>query len=166
MTSAQARRKSKVTIVAAALIVALLPSAVALGQNTLVPKSAGTMPKISVAFSKAAIKALLTIERANNKELVDAAMIDLAGAGATRAELSVVWDIQLFEAIYGVHEAVRQSSLAAERAMADADPGHAPTDLGASEAHDEDHACIVAWLPRLRALSARTPKQCPHRNSE
>jgi len=90
-------------------------------------------------------------------------MIDLARAETSHTELSVVWDIQLFEAIYGVHEVVRQSLLGAESAESEADPNHIPAGVGASEAHDEDHACIVAWLPKLRALNAKTPKQCPRK---
>lgn len=42
-----------------------------------------------------------------------------------------------------------------------ADPNHTPAGHGANEAHDEDQACIVAWVPKLRALSAGIPKQCP-----
>lgn len=164
MTSLQAGKKSRSTVLIATLIVQLLTLGVAFGQNTPIPKSTKVAPEISVAFSKAAIKALLTIERTTNKELVDAAMIDLSGAESNHTELSVVWDIQLFEAIYGVHEAARQSWAAAERAESEAGLDHTPADRGASEAHDEDHACIAAWLPRLRALSAGTPKQCPHRD--
>jgi hypothetical protein len=90
-------------------------------------------------------------------------MIDLSSAETNHTEVSVVWDIQLFEAIHGIHEAVRQSQLSAERAEAEAYSDRAPAYLESSAAHDEDHACIVAWVPRLRALSAKTPKQCPHR---
>jgi hypothetical protein len=164
MTSTHLERKSEVTVLAAALIVALLPSGLTFGQNTPIPKSTKAAPKISVAFSKAAIKALLTIERTNNKGLVDAAMIDLAGAGSNHTELSVANDIAVFEAIYAIREMERQSSLAAERAEAEADPHRISTYPESSHAHDRDYACVAAWLPRLRALSAATPKQCPRRD--
>ena len=122
-------------ILTTAAIFVLLFSEAAFGQNTATHNSTKASPRIGVAFSKAAVRALLTIEGTRDKGLLDAAMIDLSAAHSTHAELTVVWHVQLFQEIYGIHEMI--------------------------EAHDEDQACIVAWLPRLRALSAEVPKQCP-----
>lgn len=102
------------------------------------PKTAS--PRISAAFSRAATKALLTIEGTHNKQLLDAAMIDLSAAHSTQAELRIVWHIQIFEEIYSIH------------------------DMGGG--HDEDRACTIAWLPKLRARSAEVPKQCPQMTAE
>jgi hypothetical protein len=164
MPSFQAGKKARVAIaVFSTALVALLPLGVASGQSPATPKSTQAAPKISVAFSKVAMKALLTIERTNDKELVDAAMIELAGAGSNHTELSVAHDIAVFEAIYAIREMGRQSSLEAERAESEADLRYITTDPKSSHAHDGDYACVAAWLPRLRALSAVTPKQCPHK---
>ncbi len=119
--------------------VLLLLAACAVAQNgdaasTRTPKSATT--KIGATFAKAAVKTLLTIEGTRDRQLLDTTMIDLSAAQSTHAELIVVWHVQLFQQIYTIHD------------MA----------IG----HDEDQDCIVAWLPKLRALSAEIPKQCPH----
>jgi len=90
-------------------------------------------------------------------------MIDLLGAGSNHTELSVASDIAVFEAIYAIKEMERQSLLAMEQAEGEADLHHIPTDPESSHAHDGDYACVAAWLPRLRALSAATPKKCPHK---
>ena len=113
----------------------LFVAACAVAQNG---KSAN--PKIGAAFGKAAVKALLTIEGTRDKQLIDAAMINLSAAHSTHAELKVVWHVQLFQQIYSIHEMAR--------------------------GHDEDQGCIIAWLPKLRALSAEIPKQCPHLSAE
>lgn len=151
---------------AIAAIFVLLFSKATFGQNT--PPHYGTKasPRIGVAFSKAAVKALLTIEGTRDKGLLDAAMIDLSAAQSTHAELTVVWHIQLFQEIYGIHELTRQMRVRAEKEESLAHPDGAPADHGANGAHDEDQACIVAWLPRLRALSAEIPKQCPRFSPE
>lgn len=97
------------------------------------PKNAG--PKIGAAFAKAAVKALLTIDGTRDKPLVDAAIIDASAEQSTQAELRVVWHIQLFQQIYALNDLVGD--------------------------HYEDQRCIVAWLPKLRGLSAEVPRQCP-----
>jgi hypothetical protein len=97
-------------------------------------QSAG--PKIGPTFARVAVKTLLTIGGSRDKQLVDAAMINLSAAQSSRAELTVVQHLQLFEALYSVHQF---------------------GGLG----HDEDQRCVVAWLPKLRAHSAEIPKVCP-----
>jgi hypothetical protein len=120
----------------------------------------GTKASVSAAFSKAAVKALLTIDRNSDKQAVDAVMVDLAATASTRAERSVGDEIALFEAIHSRNEWARQSDLEAAKAMVDA----GMTNPGISEAVEarisENHSCVVAWLPKLRALSAVIPKQC------
>jgi hypothetical protein len=117
------------------LAVVLVVVACAVAQNG---KSAN--PKIGAAFGKTAVKALLTIEGTRDKQLIDAAMIDLSAAHSTHAELKLVWHVQLFQQIYAIHEM--------------------------AGGHEEDQGCLVAWLPKLRALSADIPKQCPHLSAE
>jgi hypothetical protein len=158
----QAEKKSTPTALMAVLIIVLSTSGPAFGQDARISKGTKATPKIGTAFSKAAIKALLTIERTNNRDLVDAAMIELSGAETNPTEHSVVYDIQLFEAIYARNESARQSLLEAERAEAEAYSNQGPAYMGSSKVHDEDHVCIAAWLPRLRALNAQTPKRCFH----
>lgn len=103
-------------------------------------KTATASPRISATFSKAAVRALSTIDSTRNKQLLDAAMIDLSTAQSTHTELQVVWHIQLFEEIHRLHDA--------------------------AAGHDEDRTCIIAWLPKLRGLSAEIPKQCPRLSAE
>jgi hypothetical protein len=123
----------RVTLTQLAVIL-LLPACVVAQAKT------GT-PKIGTAFAKAGVKALLTIEGTHDPQLLDAAMIDLSAAHSTRAELVVVWHVQLFQQIYALHNL----------------PGGD---------HYEDQGCIVAWLPKLRALSAEIPGKCPHLTAE
>jgi hypothetical protein len=67
----------------------------AFGQDARISKGTKATPKIGTAFSKAAIKALLTIEKTNNMDLLDAAMIELSGAETNPTEHSVAYDIPL-----------------------------------------------------------------------
>ena len=94
-------------------------------------------PRLSAAFSKAAIRALLTIERSHDAKLVDAAMMDMSVASSIRAEQSVENQITFFQQLYAINDLTGN--------------------------HDEDYACITTWLAKLRALSAEIPsaKQCP-----
>jgi len=115
----------------------LIISSIAIAQNV---KTVSATPKIDAAFGKVAVKTLLTITGTSNKELVDAAMIDLFAADSSRLDRKVIWHIQLFQQIYGIHEMTRD--------------------------HSEDQDCIIAWLPKLRALSATIPKQCPGYTAE
>jgi hypothetical protein len=149
-------------IVITALILVLFVSEAISGQNEPTHSGTKAASKIGVGFSKAAIKALLTLQGNSKKELLDAAMIEISVAASNRKELLIVDHIELFGQIYARHEVVRQSEIAADiaesRAYNPADPG---TYEAHDEVHDKDQACIVAWLPRLRALSAEIPKQCP-----
>lgn len=155
---------------ARAALITLLTSAAAYSQQTVPspPRSVASKPAISSQFAKAAIKALFTLGRTKDKQLVDAAMVDLAAAQSNRAELTITHRIQLFEQIYNLHELVRQSRLRADQAEDEASlPDRiAPKDRPASIEHDEDFACIGAWIPKLRALSAHVPKQCDHREPD
>jgi hypothetical protein len=112
----------------------------ALGQNASVHGSAKASVRVGAAFSKAAVRALLTIGGTADNRLLDAAIIDVSAAQSSHVELTVVWHIQLFQQIYAVHEI--------------------------AGGHDEDQACIAAWLPKLRALSDEIPKSCPRLTSE
>ena len=129
----------KIILTTAAIFV-LLFSEATFGQNTATHNSTKASPRIGVAFSKAAIRALLTISGSANKELADAAMIDLSTAESSHAELLIVQRIQLFEEIYGVHEMTRQMAKRAEREESLANPDRTPADHGANEVHDEDQA--------------------------
>jgi hypothetical protein len=153
----------KIILTTAAIFV-LLFSEATFGQGTPTHNATKATSKIGVAFSKAAIKALLNIRGNSNQELVDAAMIDLNVAASNNTELLIVHRISVFEQMYTINEMARQSEIAADIAVSRADPDHNPADPGAYEGHDETHdkdrACIVAWLPRLRALSSGIPKQC------
>jgi hypothetical protein len=151
---------SKVILTIAATFV-LLFSEATFGQNTPTHNTTKANPRIGVAFSKTAVKALLTIGGSANEELADAAMIDLSAAESSHAELLIVQRIQLFQEIYRIHEITRRIAKGAEREELLANPDRPPADHGANMAHDEDQACIVAWVPRLRALSPQVPKQCP-----
>ena len=137
-------RKNSLTIAAVALF--LIAHLWSLRQLAIARTPAKAV--VSAVFSKAAIKALLTIGRNSNKQLVDAAMVDLEAMGSSRAEHSVTHEIEVFQAVYDIREAGRQSDL------------EAGLYSEANQAHDKDHTCVVAWLPKLRALSAEIPKQC------
>jgi hypothetical protein len=137
-------RKNSLTIAAVSLF--LIAQLCSRGQ--LADAQTPTKAVVSAAFSKAAIRALLTIDRNSNKQLVDAAMVDLQAIGSTRAERSVTHEIEVFEEVHEIREKTRQSAL------------EAGLYSEANEAHDGDHACIAAWLPKLRALRADIPKQC------
>src|ERR1700722_8909358 len=104
---------------------------------------AQTPPKatLSAPFSKAAIKALLTIGRNSDKQLVDAAMVDLQATSLSSAERAVTHQIEVFQAVYDIGEAGRLSTIEAGDYSA------------ASTMHDKDHACVATWVPKLRALS-------------
>jgi hypothetical protein len=149
-------------ILTIALTFLLLFSETTFPQNTPTRTSTKAAPKkIGVAFSKAAIKTLFTIQGNSGKGLVDAAMIDLNVAVSNHTELLIAQRIQLFDEIYGINEMVRRMAIRAGREESLADPDLPPADCGANESHDKDQACIAAWVPRLRALSAEVPKQCP-----
>jgi hypothetical protein len=130
-------------ILIATLFIAFLPGAM-FGQNAPTHKSAKAATRISAAFSKAAIKALFTISRNANKQLVDAAMVDLDAAGSTDAENSLGMQIEIFASVYAAQEGARQ----AER------------EAGGNPGANEGHTCIGAWVPKLRILSAEIPKEC------
>ncbi|HEU0046035.1 MAG TPA: hypothetical protein VFQ43_00355 [Nitrososphaera sp.] len=131
-------------ILTVALIIAFLPSGAMFGQNAPTHKSAKAAPQIGAAFSKAAIKALFTIGRNANKQLIDAAMVDLDAAGSTDAENSLGMQIETFASMYEAQE----RALNAER------------EAGGNPGANEGHACIGAWVPKLRALSSEIPKEC------
>jgi hypothetical protein len=59
----QAEKKSTPTALIAALITVLSTSGPAFGQDAPISKDTKATPKISVAFCKAAVKTLLTIEK-------------------------------------------------------------------------------------------------------
>jgi hypothetical protein len=103
------------------------------------PEVQSPKPELSAEFSKAAVKALLTIKK-NDQHLTDAAMVDLEAAADTKAEADVTQQIKFFETVYGIHQQEE--------------------DLGQTSAHDEDRACLTAWLPKLRAQSGEIPKDC------
>ena len=98
----------------------------------LTPKHAPkpTRPEISAAFSKAAVKAQLTIQRSADNKLVDAAMVDMEAEASDQAEKEIAFHVGFIEFDHYRKEATGES------------------------------ACIIAWLPRLRALSAGTPNEC------
>lgn len=101
------------------------------------PSASKTPPEISAAFSKAVVKALLTIQRDANKDLVDAAMVDVEAEASNYAEKGLVFNVALAE--FRHHT------------------------LTTTYAHSDETACFAAWLPRLRALSADLPKECASR---
>jgi|HubBroStandDraft_6_1064221.scaffolds.fasta_scaffold189441_3 hypothetical protein len=116
----------------------VLVAATATSQSTTSPQKpsqARSNPRISVEFSKAAVRALVTIGTTRQQALVDAAMIDLSAAQSTRAESVVMWHIQLFKDTYGVNEFIGD--------------------------HSGDQRCITAWLPKLRGLIPEIPNECP-----
>ena len=91
-------------------------------------------PKISQDFSKAAIRALLTMERTHDRKLVEAAMLEMSVESSSHDEHKVEMALNAFAELYVIH--------------------------GLSGTQDDDIPCFRAWLPKLRALSAAIPKEC------
>src|SRR6266852_263913 len=101
------------------------------------PALEATTPEIGVAFSKAAIKALLTIHLDSGEQLINAATVDLEVETTTGAEMLIAFDIALLE-----FDRQQRKELI-ELGM----------DLAENTA-DNESKCVNAWVPQLRALSA------------
>jgi hypothetical protein len=131
---------------------AILMVVLAFGQSAPSHKTAKAAPKITAAFSKAAIKYLFTIGRHADKNLVDAASVDLDSAASTATDKDVAGSIDIFAAIYSAQEGADQARRDAAAAFGDAATG--------SPTSNQGNTCIGAWVPLLRTLSAETPKVC------
>src|SRR5438128_11283244 len=109
--------KSRIThiteIILTATMITFLLSGAMFGQNAPTHKSAKAATRISAAFSKAAIKYLFTISRNADKNLVDAASVDLDSAASTDTDKSVAGQIDIFAAVYSSEEGARQAERAA-----------------------------------------------------
>jgi hypothetical protein len=105
------------------------------------PKSAA--PEISEAFSKVAVKALVTIQGTSDERLIDAAMIDETAEESGFNEKLIGFNISAFR--LGKHTGQKLVDLGA-------DPG--------VYTEENESKCVAAWLPKLRALSMEMPKEC------
>ena len=100
-------------------------------------------PEISTTFSKAAVKALLTIQRTSDERLVDAAMIEESAEESGVNEKLIGFYIEAFKV--GKHTGEKLIELGA-------DPG--------VDTEENESKCVVAWLAKLRALNKAMPKEC------
>ncbi|MGB7602737.1 MAG: hypothetical protein WBM24_20715 [Candidatus Sulfotelmatobacter sp.] len=100
-------------------------------------------PEISATFSKAAVKALVTIQGTDDERLVDAAMIEERAEQSGINEQLVGFNIELFKV--AKHQGRKLIELGA-------DPG--------VDTEENESKCVAAWLPNLRALSKAMPKEC------